>query len=333
MTEHINVLYLLAYPRSGTTILGNILDEVTGFFHIGELHYLWEENLLRKSRRCGCGCLVEDCDLWSSILGFIAVDRSTARRAVVLQRSLVRTTNLSTLLKLTPAVARRDPDLREYLGLLAEVYRAASRVSGSTVIIDSSKWPADALVAGLLEPEGISVTPIHVIRDSRKVVFSRQRRNWSPQSGREYLRARRALVAYDALGWAGLNVLAEVVCRRRNGLAMRLRYEDFVNAPRDSVEKIVGTMDKETPKLPFVAEDTVHLGVNHTLGGNRNRRVDRGDIRIAEDGLWQKGLHPIDKALTTTLTLPILLLFGYLPRARGASPEWEARHGRTSRQE
>ena len=39
------VLYILGWGRSGSTVLGNILGEVDGFFCAGELHYLWERRL------------------------------------------------------------------------------------------------------------------------------------------------------------------------------------------------------------------------------------------------------------------------------------------------
>jgi len=48
------VLYILGWGRSGSTVLGNILGEIDGFFSAGELHYLWERSLV-EGRACGCG--------------------------------------------------------------------------------------------------------------------------------------------------------------------------------------------------------------------------------------------------------------------------------------
>jgi hypothetical protein len=48
----IKVLYIAGFGRNGSTILGNILGELDGFFHGGELNFVWERNLL-DNRRCG----------------------------------------------------------------------------------------------------------------------------------------------------------------------------------------------------------------------------------------------------------------------------------------
>jgi hypothetical protein len=317
--ERLKVVFLLAYPRSGTTILGNILGELEGFFHIGELHYVWERNLLLKKRRCGCGALVHDCDFWPQVLGPMIHDDSVAGRAFDLQRSQARTFHLHKMM--SPRAAWSRPQLREYMQLVASIYRKASKVSGSKVIIDSSKWLPDAVLAGLLAREGIDAFPVHMIRDPRKVVFSRQRRDWRPMAGNGHLKARRRLIAYDALGWTGFNVLGEVLCARAGAdRCLRVKYEDFVESPRDVVWRIVAKLGEETTDLPFIADHTVRLGINHTLGGNKNRHT-RGDVRITEDGLWRQGLRRTDSLLTATITWPLLLRYGYLRREMGRPAE------------
>ena len=39
----IRVLFVMGHGSSGTTILGNTLGEVDGFFHAGELRTIWSE--------------------------------------------------------------------------------------------------------------------------------------------------------------------------------------------------------------------------------------------------------------------------------------------------
>ncbi|MGC2329908.1 MAG: hypothetical protein WA581_00505 [Candidatus Acidiferrales bacterium] len=43
----IKILYIASFSRSGTTILGNVLGEVNGFFHDGELWQPWNEGVLQ----------------------------------------------------------------------------------------------------------------------------------------------------------------------------------------------------------------------------------------------------------------------------------------------
>ena len=40
-TSKVKVLYVMGHGGSGSTILGNVLGELNGFFHAGELDTLW----------------------------------------------------------------------------------------------------------------------------------------------------------------------------------------------------------------------------------------------------------------------------------------------------
>src|SRR5215469_4434902 len=64
------VLYVTGWCRSGSTVLGNVLAEVPGIFHAGELRFLWQNGVLGtgSNRRCGCGAELLDCPLWSRVL-------------------------------------------------------------------------------------------------------------------------------------------------------------------------------------------------------------------------------------------------------------------------
>ena len=40
------ILYITGWLRSGSTVLGNVLGELPGVLHVGELHYLWRNGIL-----------------------------------------------------------------------------------------------------------------------------------------------------------------------------------------------------------------------------------------------------------------------------------------------
>jgi hypothetical protein len=42
MIRPVKVLSINGWCRNGSTIIGNLLNEVDGFFHVGELHFLWK---------------------------------------------------------------------------------------------------------------------------------------------------------------------------------------------------------------------------------------------------------------------------------------------------
>ena len=51
----VKVVCIIGWCRNGSTILGNVLGEVPGFFHAGELHFLWK-NAAGKGANQSCGC-------------------------------------------------------------------------------------------------------------------------------------------------------------------------------------------------------------------------------------------------------------------------------------
>ncbi|HMG20924.1 MAG TPA: hypothetical protein VK607_06390, partial [Kofleriaceae bacterium] len=67
--RRIKVLCITGWCRNGSTIVGNLLNEVDGFFHAGELHFLWKNAYGNGSNtRCGCGLDLVRCPIWSKVL-------------------------------------------------------------------------------------------------------------------------------------------------------------------------------------------------------------------------------------------------------------------------
>src|SRR2546429_9434797 len=81
MGEETRVLFVMGHGSSGTTILGNTLGEVDGFFHAGELRTIWAE-ALAGLQTCGCGRPIRECPVWSKALaaGFPRLDDAGAQR-------------------------------------------------------------------------------------------------------------------------------------------------------------------------------------------------------------------------------------------------------------
>ena len=52
MSDPLTVLCVTGWCRNGSTIIGNVLNEVPGFFHVGELHFLWKNATGRGSTTC-----------------------------------------------------------------------------------------------------------------------------------------------------------------------------------------------------------------------------------------------------------------------------------------
>lgn len=77
----IKVLYIAGPTRSGSTIISNILGQIDGFFHAGEVIEAWDRGRIWK---CSCGAFPDVCPVWSKI--FHELDRrisDSERRQVI----------------------------------------------------------------------------------------------------------------------------------------------------------------------------------------------------------------------------------------------------------
>lgn len=303
----IKILYIAGFGRNGSTILGNILGEMDGFFHAGELNFVWERNLL-ENRRCGCGEPFRECELWNRVFdeAFGGMERVEAHEMARLQRTpnLALHTALTWLPSRLTSMARGR---RKFLDHLEKLYEAVGHTTGSRVVIDSSKRPLYGYL--LQKVPGIDLRVVHLIRDPRASAYSWLREKPQPDSsGPAYMQRFNPL--QSTLRWIAWNVLAEAFWKRSPKRYLRLRYEDLVQYPRESIEAILRMLNEEAPDLPLVDETHVKLGGGHTVEGNPNR-FETGTVELRPDEEWTSGMKPVDIRLVTSLTLPFLNRFGY----------------------
>ena len=315
------MLYIAGLGRSGSTILGNILGEIEGFFHGGEFHFIWKKNFI-ANRLCGCWAPFDECQVWNAIIekAFGGMDGVDAREMIRLEPFGPRTRHAP--LMLFPQVRRMLASrLTEYMLRLGKLYRAVQETTGSRVIVDSSKLPSYGYVLGMMPDVDLYV--VHLVRDPRAVAYSWLRKK--PQPDNDKLRhlpplndkRRRLLLPLQqvspvksSLLWDAWNVSAEAFWRGSSSRYMRLGYENFMEEPRRAVEDILGMLGEDAHRLPFVGEREVELGGNHTLSGNLNR-FQSGRVRLHLDDEWAHRMRLRDKTPVTLLTLPLLMRYGY----------------------
>jgi Sulfotransferase family len=305
--DRTKVLYVVGLGRSGSTILANSLGQIGGFFSAGELNFIWKHNVL-ENRLCGCGRPFHECPVWTKVMdeAFGGMDRVDARELIRLQSSGARTRHIPLML-----TAPGERVLRERLGTFllntGRLYGAVRSVTGSRVVVDSSKEPAYGYAVSMIEDVDFRV--LHLIRDPRATAYSWLKRKPQPDTEtREYMH--RMGPATSSALWDSWNASAETLWRRTPGRYLRLRYEDFVADPRRSFERILNLLGEEDPELPLLGEREVKLGVSHTVSGNPNR-FDTGTVELHPDHEWRDKMKTHDKALVTALTLPLLLRYGY----------------------
>jgi len=302
------VLSIVGPGRSGTTILASVLGETDGVTSVGELRWLWRRGLLER-RSCGCGVPPDECAVWSKVVPAALGDIGTTPAAVAAaQDELSSRRHRIRAIRSARGGEADWPALELVRTTTAQVLTAVAEVTGSNVIVDSSKRAQDAAVLAALEDVDHYV--IHIVRDPGAVAFSWQRADKTirVEGGTRAMATRRLLPSVTR--WlencASAEVLRRSVPRER---WLFLRYEDFATRPRATISRILSFLDEPTTP-PFADEDSVVLHTNHTVAGNPNR-FRTGQVRIALDDEWSRRMPARRRLAVRALTWPFLLRYGY----------------------
>jgi hypothetical protein len=176
-----------------------------------------------------------------------------------------------------------------------------TRETGCDWVVDTSGEASDAILLAQLSE--VDLRLVHIVRDPRGVVSSHLR-----AGGPSRLTAVRA--TYFAIAWLASNVAAGLVCRRLSpATTARVRYEDLVSAPEQTIATVLGLVERALP--PGLVNDShVELVPTHSAAGNP-KRFRRGSIELREDTSWHTDLSRIERAVVRVLTLPMALRYGY----------------------
>jgi hypothetical protein len=299
-TATVQVLCITGWCRNGSTIIGNILNEVPGLFHVGELSFLWKNAAGSGSNPwCGCGQTLDACPVWSRILplgrpaGVSAADHAGA--VVRRQQACVRTRHTWRVLRR----GLRDADVREHAALMTQVYHALAGVTGARVIVDTTKIPGEAALLPRLE--GVRPSYVHLVRDPRATALS-----WARP--KQYIHAMPAWksTAY----WVGFNLASEAITRRHPERSLLLRYEDFIADPGATVATLLRLCGADPAANP-VRDRVVEIHGNHTVTGNPDR-FQTGPTAIGEhDDAWRSGLPARARLTAGSLSWPLRWRYGY----------------------
>jgi hypothetical protein len=305
----VKVLYIAGWGRSGSTILGRILGQVSSFFLVGELRYVWDRGLI-ENRLCSCGVPFRECRVWRQVMSevFEADGHADAQKLVSLRDRELRTRHLltPTLTSLQTRLARMD----KYQRTLENLYHAVQNVSKSKVLVDTSKFPSYGYV--LHNTPGIDLYVLHLVRDPRAVAYSwgsRRKPRMDHRTMADKFMTPHGSVE-SSLVWDEWNLAVENVWRRQPERYKLLRYEDFVESPRSSVQDILRFLGEEDSESPFSSERGIALDESHIFSGNPDR-FQSGTITIKSDEGWKDDMSGFRQALVTSLTWPGLVRYKY----------------------
>ncbi len=302
--DKVQVLYIAGTMRSGSTILGRLLGALPGAVHVGEISHLTRTDACADIR-CECRERVHECGFWQAVtaqaFGRLSAADTAALRAT---RAEYRLRTLPRLL--LPRTAAQTRRLDEYLAALGALYTAVRDVSGASVIVDGSKDPLYLFL--LSQVPGVDLQIVHLVRDSRAIAFSQQRVKKEPASLSNPAQLERFSPWQTAWQWNAVTLLMDGV---RDPRPLRLRYEDFIADPAAAVARVWAQTGRLVPPLDFLRSPVVRLPPGHSASGNPDRF--HSEVRLTLDLEWQTKMPPLDRAVVTALTFPLLLRHGYLP--------------------
>jgi UDP-N-acetylglucosamine transferase subunit ALG13 len=312
------IVFVAGWGRSGSTLLDRMLGQVPGVFSAGELRDVWRRGVL-EDRLCGCGERFSTCPVWTEI-GRRAFGSWEGIDVLEMQRLRDRLDRpwAPPLVLASRFLPGPDRDVARYVDALERLYLAIHEATGARVIVDSSKIPTYLLL--LRRIPGVDLRVVHLVRDSRGVVFSWQRHVERVDGGMETAGDEREMTRYGtgsaAARYLFYNGLTHAV---QLGLPSSfLRYEDLIRAPLPAVQSVLrhAGIDAEGEALRFIGDRSVELGVNHTVDGNP-MRLSTGAVRLREDDEWRSRMDPKARRLVSAVTAPLLSRYGYRRRGEG----------------
>lgn len=305
MGNSVKVLYIAGTGRNGSTLLGNILGQADGFANVGELLDLGL-NLAPGRPPCGCGTPLRDCDTWEAVLkeAFGGVDQSFVAR---MRRLRVVETLPRNIALLATAAGTRELNRRFARSLedLERLFRAIQKVFKGAVIVDSSKQPM--YLHMLRSIDTIDLHVVHLVRDPRALAFAYLRR--IVREG--YVLHMRPL--NSSVQWVRRNLALELLTRRLRRRPLRIRFEDLLAEPRETVLRIVNFTGESCSMLQFDGERIVKLLPLHTVAGNPNR-FTTGRVEIRSNEEWLTQMKTWHRIVVTAVTWPLMVKYGYPTR-------------------
>ncbi|MFT4220206.1 MAG: sulfotransferase [Microbacterium sp.] len=301
------VLYIGGFGRSGSTLVERAVTAIPNAVSLGEVVHLWRRGLI-EDELCGCGTPFSQCAFWIAVGeqafgGWSAVDPEEVlalHQAVDRQRRVLRT--------LRPrSVAARDEILR-YTSFYRAVYDAAAKVSGADIVVDSSKHASLALA--LSNDRRVDLRILHLVRDSVAVAYSWSKEVSRPETGERAASMARYSSASASALWASNNLLIQLT-RAVGAQVHRMRYEDFVRAPTETLRRAWDAL--ELPGVYDVdlsARDGVELETGHSIGGNP-MRFQLGPVIIRPDEAWREAMPDRQRRTVKLLTAPVRAWLGY----------------------
>ena len=257
MSEKQKLLYIMGTGRSGSTILEILLAQGEGVFAAGELTALVQDGFI-ENKTCSCGSDCSSCEIWGTVLSELKVESWEFKEWAEVQKKVDWHDGfIKQILHLLPRKA-----LQLYRKRNLALLDAIKRVTGSSVVLDSSKYAGRALA--LFRILRLDLKVICLTRAPIGLMTSFQKPNKDEQRPKSVM----ATLLYYCVTLTLLRIASLYLGSK----VFPLHYEDLLADPEGTI-KAIGQwsgIDFSKPQAMLARDESFHVG--HLVTGNRLRK-------------------------------------------------------------
>ena len=306
--DRLQILYVAGVPRTGSTVLGRLLGDMTDVIFVGELNFFWRR--FAQAELCSCRRPLPSCPFWSAVVSkaYGELTQADAAGMAELERHVLRT---QFALGLAPAAwrARSASRVGTMLAERARLYQSIGELTGATWIVDGGKEPVFG--SFLARIDGADVGTIHLVRDPRGVAFSWQKLVQSDSEPGDMPRKAPAMTAVD---WVAQNIWVQLGLGRLSSTYVRVRYEELVTRPEQVLREIgraTGLAVAAPAATAGARAEPGDRGEHHLVAGNPGVRRSAGNLRLRPDEDWRTQLPRAQQRLVTAICSGLMAAYGY----------------------
>jgi hypothetical protein len=298
----VKVLYIAGFERSGSTIVNRVLGQIDGFVAMGELAFIWKHDLI-DNRKCSCGAFFQECKFWQKVIehSFGGIEQINPQKIFQL-RNKARANVMLNYFGLTSSEFLQS-NIEEYLSSLDKLYRGIQSITGSQLIIDSSKVSWYGYILGMLP--AIDLYVVHLVRNPHGVCHSLYKRKLKGEPECQWYNTWNS-----SLSWNLKNSLTEMLLNSNSNRYLRISYESFMQNTKEAIESLLNLVEEQDIQIED-GRNKIQMEVDHILGGSPSSRSETGIVKLNIDEQWKQEMKLVDRACITSLTWPLLLKYGY----------------------
>jgi hypothetical protein len=255
------VICIVGTGRSGSTLVDRIIGNYEDIISVNEIHEFCLNYI--ENSKCSCGKEVDKCDFWQQVLKKISLSREDAKEIYEIQNKINKTKFFFHVFFFPNQVYLKN---KIYFDYLINLYEAILEVSNTSVIVESTKIPTNALILKKICKADVKV--IHLIKEPFSVAMS-----WNKKK-RDYNDSYMVRYPYyrTIIYWWIRNIFSEFLKSVISDNTV-IKYETLVKKPKTIIENKLNEIDVKVidGNTPFISENIINLKKIHTLSGNPDR--------------------------------------------------------------